>query len=159
MVEQDDDVHAATIALLPPSDGQDSEGDSGDEDIIEAPSVDNLSGRQLHAEAEATFFRRSGNQSSNGDVAKNEVVTFEPPAKRQKRERDWVQSDIKSTLDDFHFEKQELLISDDPVKYFELFFDEDLCEFLAEMTMKYAKSKGDHEFAVNSVDIKHLLRF
>ena len=50
-IEEDKTVTSAMVFIQPPSDGFDSEGDSGDEDID--GSVNNLSGKQLQANAEA----------------------------------------------------------------------------------------------------------
>ena len=67
--------------------------------------------------------------------------------------RNWMKSDINSTLNDFDFERSELTMGDDPVKHFELFFDDELFTILADMTMNYAKSKGEHKLLVNADDM------
>ena len=64
---EDETVTSAMVFIQPPSDGFDSEGDSGDEDT--GGSVNNLNGKQLQANAEASlvFLSRSleGNEGDN----------------------------------------------------------------------------------------------
>ena len=66
-IEEDETVTSAMVFIQPPSDGFDSEGDSGDEDT--GGSVNNLSGKQLQANAEARVVSVSrspvGNQGDN----------------------------------------------------------------------------------------------
>ena len=50
-IEEDDSVTSAKVFIQPPKDGMDSEGDSGDEET--GGTVNNLSGKQLQAAAEA----------------------------------------------------------------------------------------------------------
>ena len=52
IIENDDDVSSATIAIFPPDDGNVSAEDSGEDDVQDV-NIDNSSRRQLLAEAEA----------------------------------------------------------------------------------------------------------
>ena len=66
-IEKNETVTSAMVFIRPPSDGFDSKWDSGDEDT--GDSVNNLSGKQLQANAEArvVFLSRSpeGNKGDN----------------------------------------------------------------------------------------------
>ena len=66
-IEEDETVTSAMAFIQPPSDGFDSEGNSGDEDTD--GSVNNLRGKQLQVNAEArnVFLSRSaeGNEGDN----------------------------------------------------------------------------------------------
>ena len=66
-IKEDETVTSAMAFIQPPSDGFDSEGDSGDKDT--GGSVNNLRGKQLRANAEArvVFLSRSleGNKGDN----------------------------------------------------------------------------------------------
>ena len=62
-VEEDEIVASAMVFIQPPSDGFDSEGDSGDEDTC--GSVNNLSGKQLQANAEARVVSISWSPEGN----------------------------------------------------------------------------------------------
>ena len=66
-IEEDETVASAMVFVQPPSDGFDSERDSGDENT--GGSVNNLSGKQLQANAEARVVSISpspeGNEEDN----------------------------------------------------------------------------------------------
>ena len=67
-IEEDDSVTSAKVFIQPPNDGMDSEGDSGDEE--KGGTVNNLSGKQLQAAAEAKLSSMSpspqqGNPNDN----------------------------------------------------------------------------------------------
>ena len=71
-IEEDETVPSAMAFIQPPSDGFDSEGDSGDEDT--GGSVDNLSGKQLQANAEARAVLLSG--FPEGNEGDNQIGCF-----------------------------------------------------------------------------------
>ena len=60
-IKEDETVTSAMAFIQPPSDGFDSEGDSGDKDT--SGSVNNLSGKQLQANAEARIVLLSRSSS------------------------------------------------------------------------------------------------
>ena len=68
-IEEDETVTSAMVFIQPPSDGFDSERDSGDEDID--GSVNNLSGKQLQANAEARVVSIS--RSPEGNEGDNQI--------------------------------------------------------------------------------------
>ena len=71
-IEEDKAVTSAMAFIQPPSDGFDSEGDSGDEDT--GGNVNNLSGKQLQTNAEARVVLLSRSPESNkGD---SQIVFF-----------------------------------------------------------------------------------
>ena len=71
-IEEDKAVTSAMAFIQPPSDGFDSEGDSGDEDT--GGSVNNLSEKQLQANAEARVVLLS--RSPEGNEGDNQIVFF-----------------------------------------------------------------------------------
>ena len=62
-IEEDETVTLAMVFIQPSSDGFDSEGDSGDEDT--GGSVNNLSGKQLQANAETRVVSISWSPEGN----------------------------------------------------------------------------------------------
>ena len=71
-IEENETVTSAMAFIRPPSDGFDSEGDSGDEDT--GDSVNNLSGKQLQANAEASVVLLS--RSPEGNKEDNQIGCF-----------------------------------------------------------------------------------
>ena len=71
-IEEDETVTSAMAFIQPPSDGFDSEGDSGDEDT--GGSVNNLIGKQLQANAEARAVLLS--RSPEGNEGDNQIGCF-----------------------------------------------------------------------------------
>ena len=68
-IKEDETVTSAMAFIQPSSDGFDSEGDSGDEDT--GGSVNNLSGKQLQANAEARIvllFRSPGGNEGDNQI-------------------------------------------------------------------------------------------
>ena len=71
-IEEDKAVTSAMAFIQPPSDGFDSKGDSGDEDT--GGSVNNFSGKQLQANAEARVVLLS--RSPEGNEGDNQIGFF-----------------------------------------------------------------------------------
>ena len=71
-IEEDETVTSAMAFIQPPSDDFDSEGDSGDEDT--GGNVNNLSGKQLQANAEASVVLLS--RSPEGNEGDNQIGFF-----------------------------------------------------------------------------------
>lgn len=70
-------------------------------------------------------------------------------------ERIWSKTDdLIPSFVPFVSPKQVQNLSSDPVACFELFFDQEICEFLKNMFITYAKSKGDHTFDMSTDDLK-----
>ena len=106
-IEENETVTSAMVFIQPPSDGFDSEGDSGDEGI--GGSVNNLRGKQLQANAEARVVSISrspeGNEEDNqsGCLFDSSADSSQLPletessstsgtALRRKRKRRWVRN-------------------------------------------------------------------
>jgi Transposase IS4 len=70
MLEEDDDFHNANIFMLPPEDPTRSDEDSGPED--DDGDVNNLTGNQLRAEAEATVTVSTYEQKRIGNLYEDE---------------------------------------------------------------------------------------
>ena len=71
-IEENETVTSAMAFIQPTSDGFDNEGDSGDEDT--GGSVNNLSGKQLQANAEASVVLLS--RSPEGNEGDNQISCF-----------------------------------------------------------------------------------
>lgn len=166
----------ADIYISPPSDVEQSEEDSADEDA--GGTINNLSGRQLRSAATATC-KFKGKRSTIGDDSDdNESVDGCEPAKetaasgkrveqssapepsttsrkKSKTQRHWVNKDLESDWPDFTLQAKKYTGCSDPVALFECFFDDEVCNFLAEMSNKYASEvKSDHNFEVAAPDIR-----
>ncbi|KAI4455595.1 transposase is4 [Holotrichia oblita] len=124
---QEFNAQSLDVFITPPEEGNVSEEDSDDEDSGE---MDHLSGRQLQAQATATIHTHS------------------------ERIR-WNENSDESEYDDEdEIPLAQLHAPDNPVSCFELFIDEEVCNFLVDMFIKYAKSKGDHAFTMDVGDLK-----
>ena len=71
-IEENETVTSVMAFIQPPNDGFDSKGDSGDEDT--GGSVNNLSGKQLQANAEASVVLLS--RSPEGNEGDNQIGCF-----------------------------------------------------------------------------------
>ena len=180
MILEDDDISQADVYISPPNDGICSDEDSGDEnDGI----VDNLTGNQLRASAEvvASYVdnhqeRISSNEDCNandyedGNDTESSEEALPPPSKKVRcsakpspRVRDWTTKDIPSNL---ATQKPWPMITtpkflrahQTPTTLFELFFDDELVDFIVTNTNNYARhDKGDHSFTTNADEIRTFL--
>ena len=135
--------------IQPPSDSFDSEGDSSDENI--GGSVNNLSGKQLQANAEARVVSISlspeGNEGdnqigclfdSNADSPQlpleTENSTTSGTGLRRKRKRRWARNqDLQSSFPLFTLARKTYKEGMQPEEYFELFYDEEVINFITSM--------------------------
>ena len=141
-IEEDEAVTLAMVFIQPPSDGFDSEEDSGDEDT--GGSVNNLSGKQLQANAEARVVSIS--RSPEGNEGDNQIgCLFDSSADspqlplemessstsgtglRPKEKRQWVRNqDLQPS---FTLARKTYKVSMQHEEYFELFYDEEVINF------------------------------
>ena len=161
MILEDDDISQADVYISPPNDGICSDEDSGDEnDGI----VDNLTGNQLRASAEVVASYVDGHQeriSSNEDCNANDYEdgndtesseeALPPPSKKVRcsakpspRVRDWTTKDIPSNLATQKpwptiTTPKFLRAHQTPTTLFELFFDDELVDFIVTNTNNYAR--------------------
>lgn len=167
-LEEDSPIFSADIFITPPENNNLSDEDSGDED---SGDIGNLTGRQLLAEAEV----RCQVQSAQGSLETIEGIPFisqdiqenqpsisspqEPPAKKAKIivSRKWRQKDItakaemESTVPNFVLDK------DNPIEFFETFFDNDVYELLRSSTEKNAIAKGQVNFRITIEEVKNFV--
>ncbi|GBP17710.1 PiggyBac transposable element-derived protein 3 [Eumeta japonica] len=131
-LEDDDDFLAADIYITPP-DGDKSDEDSGDED--------------------------SGNINCSRTSGK--YMSSPPPLSKKKRAdvtRKWRSVDISEEPEREEYPPDFLEDVENPVQFFEMFYDDKVIELLRSETEKNANHKGKHGFKVTKVEIRHLLR-
>lgn len=82
------------------------------------------------------------------------VLTVQPkPAAAVQRK--WKKADLSVTWDPANIPSRSLSCSADPVNLFEIFFDDEVCSFLAQMTEEYAhNTHGCHDFSVDVADMR-----
>ncbi|KAL0830062.1 hypothetical protein ABMA28_003519 [Loxostege sticticalis] len=207
-LEEDDDMFSADIFITPPDNWQNSDEDSGDEEFA---SINNLSRHQLLAEAELRVTRSSQAESTivNELVADEAIVdpipstssetqtpqpsfssaVTQPPPKRRRVEvtRKWRFVDIPEKAGKEHCEPDFLENLQNPIQFFELFYDEQVFEllrseteingiqkgfpfwipfisvvsipFISSFYNRYKKKiqKGKLAFRVSTTDIKHFI--
>ena len=170
-IEENETVTSAIVFIQPPSDGFDSEGDSGDEDI--GGSVNNLSGKQLQTNAVASVVSISrspkGNEEDNqigclfdssADSPQlpleTESSTTSGTALRRNRKRRWVRNqDLQPSFPPFTLSRKTYKKGMQPEEYFELFYDEEVINFITNMFNLYAsQDKDDASFSTNPEKIK-----
>ena len=151
-----------------------SEGDSSDEDTD--GTVNNLSGKQLQATAQARVTLASQAQEDNegdeqsGFVFYSKVINLLRPLdagscsnpalglRKKNKEKVISNKDLQPSFPPFtlttKFYKDGML----PEEYFELFFDEEVMNFITNMFNLYAlQDKGDFSFCTNPEEIKSWL--
>jgi len=172
MILEDDDVLQADVYISPPNDGLESAEDSGDEN---SATVDNMTGSQLSAPAEIVSMhadghthRIDGDDTGSADVSSSsdDETPPQPPKKKcaaPKRVRQWKEDeDIPTGLatqqpwpditpPKFLSEFQT------PTSLFEMFFDDDVLQFIVDRTVQYARrDKLQHSFVTNVDEIRTL---
>ena len=80
-IEEDESITLAMVFIQPPCDGMESEGDSGDEDT--GGTVNNLSGKQLQAIAEARVTSASQAQEDDEGDKQSGFVLYSRVANSQ----------------------------------------------------------------------------
>lgn len=130
------------VFMVPPDDGDESAGDSGDDD--EPNNINHLSGRQLQAQATAKVNHEGrtillggdedDDYDSEDDIPLANLVTKVPIA------RIWSEKvDLQPKLLPFIAPKEHNDQQLTAIACFELFFDEQVLEFLKEMFEIYAR--------------------
>ena len=80
-IEEDESITLAMVFIQPPCEGMESEGDSGDEDT--GDTVNNLSGKQLQATAEARVTSASQSQEDDEGDKQSGFVLYSRVANSQ----------------------------------------------------------------------------
>ncbi|XP_036332246.1 piggyBac transposable element-derived protein 3-like [Rhagoletis pomonella] len=166
-LEEDDDVLSADIYITPPENNDKSDEDSGDE---ESANINNLSRRQLLAEAEFRATVSSHNELGTVEDLLNDSVvdetnetprtsaTLAPPLKKRcLTKRKWTHTDIPEKLEKVSEPPNFLEDLDNPLQFFELFFDTEVFELIRSETEKNAIQKGNHNFRVTTEEIKRFI--
>lgn len=72
--------------------------------------------------------------------------------------RNWVKTDLSSKIPAYNLQPRHVIYSVDPVSLFESFFDDDVVNYLCDMTELYAHdNKGDHEFSIAAGEMRCFL--
>lgn len=170
-LEQDDDVFEAEFFITPPDNWQNSDEDSGDEEFV---SINNLSKHQLLAEAELRVTRSSQAESrivnERVEVAQREDPVpstssasseTQPPPKKRRAEvtRKWRFVDISEKPEKECSEPDFLEHLENPIQFFELFFDEEVFELLRSETEKMQSRRVNMNFGLVRRILNILLLF
>lgn len=166
-LEEDEDVLSADIYITPPENNDKSDEDSGDE---ESANINNLSRRQLLAEAEFRATVSSHNELGIVEDLLNDSVvdetnetpttsaTLAPPLKKRcLTKRKWTHTDIPEKPEKVSEPPNFLEDLENPLQFFELFFDTEVFELIRSETEKNAIQKGSHNFRVTTEEIKRFI--
>lgn len=127
------------IYIAPPEPDILTDEDSGDED--EGGTADNLSRRQLLADAEIRFSR---------ELPQFEEIDFVKPGEP----RNWVEGDFESFKKPFPLPDYSQFMEKSPVDLFELFFDKSVINLLLEESNRYAVFKNFPNADITESEIK-----
>ena len=150
----------ADLYMLPPNTVL-SDEDSDAEDNPE--SMNHLSGKQLAAPAEVVFHVSQQTEVDNGNVPDDDSAVFLPPSKKRARKqasqpRKWVSQDIMTSREYRSAVRPSYVFKDwTPVQCFELFFDDEVIDYIALQSVIYAKQCGNHNFCINSGEVRVIL--
>ena len=146
----------ADLFMLPP-DSNLSDADSDDEDQPE--SLNHLSGRQLAVPTEVVL--HNDQDGDGGDIEEQieqtSRVQNKPKRKPVERDRKWSFADMESK--EFH-ENQKPTYTEKswtPVEVFQLFFDDELIEYIVQQSILYANQSGNHNFNTNCEEIRAVI--
>ncbi|XP_065316689.1 piggyBac transposable element-derived protein 2-like [Gordionus sp. m RMFG-2023] len=144
---EDRDFTSASIYLVPPQDFIESEEDSWDEDKDDP--IDNLTSRQLRSQAILTIKSRDDIMIYNENIPSSRKTNL-------KSSITWEKTDLNPDFPIFptHADYNNDMKFQEPIDYFELFFDNDVCQALANYFISYARLKGDHLFQTDANEIK-----
>ncbi|XP_044729481.1 piggyBac transposable element-derived protein 3-like [Chrysoperla carnea] len=168
ILEDDSLTISADIFITPPGNDDLSDEDSGSEDVVE---ISNLSRRQLLAEAEVrrTVPPSEGVLETVEDIddinQKGEEEqpstsqAVEHPAKKARTifKRKWKQTDITAKPEKEHSTSEFVLNKDNPLEFFEMFFDDEVLELLRSSTEKNAIVKGHVNFRLTIEEVKNFI--
>ena len=153
-----DDVEETFIE--PPAAGEETDEDSADEDNSSGGKMNNLSGRQLQAGAEALL--RSGKRIScqNGEDQQPENYKigdrqFLPKKKKIRKTIHWEKEDIISeTANIFPESNHAMFWGKKPYKIFEKFFNDELLLLITIEIQTYALYKNDLDPKVSVEELR-----
>ena len=148
ILEHEGNFDIADIHVEPPSDGEETEVDGGDEDF----TINSLSGRYLRAAAHVTL-HRGEEESCICEEAARACRT------RKRKQMNWKRSTDLTEEDKTKFTLNPVpsTIADrdqSPAVGFEQFFDENLCTLIVEQSKLYANQKENHSFSFSVSDVR-----
>ena len=162
---EEEEILDATIFIRPPTEeGAESEQDSDNDD--QPTSLNHLSSRQLAADVDVHI--RTINQTDLNYALDTNNETEEQPPQTQTQQlsqlhnhqdRKWQKGKfcpkIKNNTQLHHNNKMYSI--DKATDFFELFFDDELVDFICECSLKYAQQQGNHTFQLDRVSLKAFL--
>lgn len=161
LMEEDttDDILSAEVYIQPPGDGAGSDEDSADE---ESPSVNNLTGVQLRAQATISVNRAGDVTDEDNDS--DEEVTEQPAKKSCKDEYEpkWQKKKLPTKENEnqkFNWDlpPPKLHLHESPATMFEKFFCDEIIQFICDESNKYAIEKGANTFFLEPHKLKLFL--
>ena len=174
ILEEADDaeVQCAEVTVLPPTNtGDDTDGDSGDEESSSSGNPNNLNRNQLLADACVKIVKPSGDVTIGLDdpESDDEREDGAPAEKARKKSVGkfsiykpvWIKSDMKEAdaITKFPWNLPPPKSSDQksPVSLFELFFTPQLMQHICTESIEYASQKGEQNFYLDVPDLKLFL--
>lgn len=137
---------------IEPTNDELTDEDSAEED--EGGLIDNLSGKQLNAPAEAVFLDGRRTTEDDGDSEEYSSTSHSSGYRNPK----WRRGNLLSSVDCIFPEPSYAKYRDfSPVELFELFFDEEVWSMIVDQTIVYSKSKGETSFTVTKEELKVFL--
>ena len=140
LLEEEDEIMSASIAIFPPEDGDVTEEDSGDDEKEDnIPGIDNTSKRQLFSETETSIHTKSKETKTLGFDEQPEPLHSEHVV------CDWKKSRLKRNISQFFPEETSPKLPNDAVSVFEMIFTDELLEWMCNMFQTYAAQRY-HDF-------------
>ncbi|XP_018578332.1 piggyBac transposable element-derived protein 3-like, partial [Anoplophora glabripennis] len=146
MLEDQDDVLEQTndITIFPPQ-GDITDEDSGDENVVE---MSNLPASQLQAPAEINLKRYNNDDFSSEDelpLARLISVKSKKKSSKKKKVYEWIKEDLPTNNSDFTSDSDIPKIENlkSPLELFQDFFDEDLLDLIVLETNRYTARKNN----------------
>ncbi|KAL0860153.1 hypothetical protein ABMA27_010460 [Loxostege sticticalis] len=152
-LEEDSPIISADIFITPPENVDFSDEDSGSEDsghITEVRcQVPSSEGILETVEGIPCIYRDMEDRNNGQDEQENQPSTSssaEPPGKKAK-----IVLEQESTVPDFVLDK------DNPLEFFEIFFDDEVYEMVRPSTEKNAIAKGQINFRLTIEEVKNFI--
>ncbi|GBP30631.1 PiggyBac transposable element-derived protein 3 [Eumeta japonica] len=164
-LEDDNLTISADIFITPPENDDLSDEDSGSEDAVE---ISNLGRRQLLPEAEVRRTVSSlegilenveGIDQEEEEEQPTTSEAIEPSVKKAKImvTRKWRHTDISAKPEKETTTPKFVLDKDNPLEFFEMFFDDQVLELLRSSTEKNAIAKGHVNFRLTIEEVKNFI--
>lgn len=185
MLEEDDNLFSADIYINPPENYINSDEDSGDEEFATINNLSRhqlLSGAELRVTRSSQAETDSESEVDEEDVPVGKASTSKTPPPKKKRKageepsastsstkftqrykkpkdivRNWKNEDIAEKIVPQANPPKFVEDLENPIQFFELFFDDIVIELLRSETEKNGIQKGRHDFRVTTVELKHFL--